>query len=133
MSMVALFSVTSLATTYTSSLSIDFRSSVTGAARSYVGSTYKTANTLSSRSGISGGVDNYCDFRFQEKVGSIYSTKATRTLNLKTVGNTYSATYTGQSASGTFRYFIHNRYLSSDYKYTNVDGFTCNQVVMSSN
>lgn len=128
---MSLFSITVLATTYSSSISIDYRSTMTGSGRSYVGTTHKIANTLSTRFYNTG--DNYCDFQLQKQSGTSYSTTGTQTLDLRTIGSTYTATYSNQATSGTFRYFLTNRYLSNDYRYTLVDGFGCNQVSMSSN
>lgn len=130
MILVSVFSVTSYATTYNTSISMSFRSTLTGTGRSFTGSTHRIDNTLSSRSGSG---DNYCDFSLQERVGTSYQTQLTRTQNLRNIGTTYSSTYSNQSQSGTFRYYISNRYLASDYRYTLVDDFDCNQVTLSSN
>lgn len=95
-----LFSVTVFASSYSTSIDLDFRSTLTGSYRSFSGSTHKIANTLESRT-FGTPIDNYCDFTLQKKVGSTETNKGTKTQNLKTVGVTYSSTYTGQS-SGEF-------------------------------
>lgn len=126
----SIFSITVLATTYTSYIEIDYRSTLTGAGRTYSGTTHRIDNKLTSRYYNSG--NNYCDYYLQRLSGSSYTTTGTRTLNLVSIGNTYSATYSNQVSSGTFRYYLTNRYLSSDYKYSQVDAFKCDQVTMSS-
>ncbi len=130
-SMMLAMSATVFATTYTSSSYISVRSTLAGSARTYIGTTHKIVNTLTSRD--SGGTgNNYCKYKLQRKSGSSYTTTGTKELNLKTVGNDYTAKYTNQVSSGTFRYYLTNRYSASDPKYTQVDGFSCDQVVMSS-
>lgn len=125
-----LFSVTVYATTYSSSIRIGYRSTMTGSGRSYKGNNHAIYNTLTSRDYNQG--NNYCEYVLQRKDGWSYTDAGSKTLNLKTVGNKYTATYSNQSSSGTFRYYLTNRYISSDYRYTQVDGFDCNQVIMSS-
>ena len=129
--MLVLMVLTVYATTYTSTLSLSFRSTNRGAYRDYIGSRHKISLTLKSRDNIS--TDNYCNVSLERKQGLSYTTSGSaQVLNIKDVGSTYSASWSGQK-NGQHRHYFTNRYLASDYRYTLVDGFYCDQVVMTSN
>ena len=129
--MLVLMTLTVYATTYTSTLSLSFRSTHRGAYRDYIGSRHKILLTLKSRDNIS--TDNYCDISLERKEGFSYIISgAKRTVNMLTIGDEYSASWSGQM-DGQHRHYFTNRYLASDDRYTLVDGFYCDQVVMTSN
>lgn len=126
--LISILGTTALATTYTSSLSLSYRSSLTGATRSYVGSSHKIAMKLSSRELNEG--DNYCEVTLQKKSSYFsYTDEGTVSVNLKTIGVNYSATYPGKP-DGDYRYSFDNYFITSDTR--KVDQFTCDTVTMSS-
>lgn len=130
--MVTMLGITAFAaSSYTSTISLSSRSSVTGAYRDYTGSTHKIDVKLSWRNWETTG-SNYADFQLQKKTILSYTVQGTKTLNLQTIGQTYPATYSGQT-NGTFRYFIHNGYPMTDYKHSYVDSWSSDLVTMSSN
>ncbi len=129
--MVSMLGITAFAnTSYNTSISLSSRSTLLGSYRDYVGSTHRIDNKLTWRNWETTG-DNYAEFQLEKKTTFSYTVQGTKTLNLKTIDSTYSASYTGQS-DGTFRYYIYNTYPMGDYRRDSVDSWSSNQVTMSS-